>query len=87
MSSPVRVAITFTFVPVVAGALILGLTYSTGISSGGVFAGVAPLTVATSYWLLKKAGVPSGFAVGGALTMTVLSYVLAIAVAIEYLVN
>ena len=87
MSRLLRVAVICTLVPAVVAAVILGLATVTYISSDLLFAIVALPAAATSYWLLRRAGLASHTATGGALAVTAFSYVAVIAIAIEYLVN
>ncbi len=87
MSRFVRVVTAFTVVPTVEAAVILGSVQVSSISFELLFAGLALPTAAVSYWLLSSAGLPSRSAAGGAVFVTALGYVAALAIAIEYLVN
>lgn len=81
-----RVVVTLALVVVVGASVVLGLWYTTEVSSG-VFAGVALATAATGYWLLRRGDTSPGWAIGGAVAATVLSNALAFAILVQYLVD
>ncbi len=85
MSRLLRIVTTFTVVPALEAAVIVGSVQLSSISFDLLFAGLALPTAAVSYWLLSSAGLSTRSAAGGALFVTAVGDVAAVVIVVEYL--